>query len=118
MIILKCCSSGGGAYADLNTDIAYMLNRNDPVWFETAFLAYFDIAWSTICAQACLCLAKITCCNSQLQDESSALVKKGLECLDVSANTLKNEDGTIVNSMAHSYHSHTLSELENLSAPV
>mmetsp|Transcript_32270 Transcript_32270/g.48749 ORF Transcript_32270/g.48749 Transcript_32270/m.48749 type:complete len:95 (+) Transcript_32270:348-632(+) len=94
-----------------------MLNRNDPAWFETAFLAYLDTAWSTMCAEACLCLAKITCCNSQ-QGESSALVKKGLECLDVSANTLKNEDGTIVNIMAHLYYSQILSELENLSAPV
>eukprot|EP00985_Skeletonema_marinoi_P031043 scaffold35691_cov80-Skeletonema_marinoi.AAC.1 len=116
MIILKCCSSEGDAYADLSTDVAYMLNRNDPAWFETTSLTYFDAAWSTICAEACLCLAKMTGCISH--DESSALIKEGLKCLEESANTLEKEDGTIVNSMAHSYHSHTLSELENLSAPV
>eukprot|EP00984_Skeletonema_dohrnii_P001296 scaffold401_cov144-Skeletonema_dohrnii-CCMP3373.AAC.7 len=118
MIILKCCSSGGEPYADLVTDLAYMLNRNDPVWFETTCLAFLDAAWSTMCAQAYMCLAKITGCNSQLQDKSSALIKEGLKCLEESANTLKKEDGTIVNSMAHSYYSQILSELENLSAPV
>eukprot|EP00985_Skeletonema_marinoi_P020661 scaffold12338_cov77-Skeletonema_marinoi.AAC.1 len=116
MIILKCCSSGGEAYDDLSTDVVYMLNRNDPAWFETACLTYFDAAWSTMCAQACLCLAKITGCISH--DESSALIKEGLKCLEVSAETLKKEDGTIVNRMAHSYYSQVLSELENLSAPV
>jgi hypothetical protein len=98
-----------------------MLNRNDPTWFETVCLAFFDAAWSTMCAEACLCLAKITGstgCNSQSQDKSSALIKEGLKCLEESANTLKKEDGTIVNSMAHSYYSQILSELENLSAPV
>jgi len=35
MIILKCCSSGGEAYDDLSTGVAYMLNRNDPAYFET-----------------------------------------------------------------------------------
>eukprot|EP00984_Skeletonema_dohrnii_P011683 scaffold4689_cov142-Skeletonema_dohrnii-CCMP3373.AAC.4 len=118
MIVLKCCSSGGDAYADLNTDIAYMLNRNDPDWFESVWLSYFDAAWSTMCAEACLCLAKITGSNSQSQDKSSALIKEGLKCLEESANTLKKEDGTIVNSMAYSYYSQILSELENLSAPV
>eukprot|EP00984_Skeletonema_dohrnii_P021452 scaffold10724_cov112-Skeletonema_dohrnii-CCMP3373.AAC.3 len=115
MIILRCCSSGGEAYGDLNTDVAYMLNRSDPAWFELPSLTYLDAAWSTICAEACLCLAKITGYNSP---DSSALIKEGLKCLEESANTLEKEDGTIVNSMAHSYHSHTLSELENLSAPV
>ena len=64
-----------------------------------------------------MCLAKITGRNSQLQDKSSALIKEGLKCLEESANTLKKEDGTIVNSMAHFYYSQILSELENLSAP-
>jgi len=116
IIILKCCSSGGGAYADLNTDVAYMLNRNDPDWFESTYLTYFDAAWSTMCAEACLCLAKITGCISH--DESHVLIKEGLKCLEESANTLEKEDGTIVNSMARSYYSQILSELENLSAPV
>ena len=115
MIILKCCSSGGEAYADLNTDVAYMLNRSDAAWFETACLAYFDAAWSTMCAEACMCLAQITGCNSP---DSSALIKEGLKCLEESANTLENEDGSVVNSLAHSYYSQILSELENLSAPV
>mmetsp|Transcript_4353 Transcript_4353/g.6068 ORF Transcript_4353/g.6068 Transcript_4353/m.6068 type:complete len:329 (+) Transcript_4353:382-1368(+) len=116
MIILKCCSSEGDAYADLSTDVAYMLNRNDPVWVETTCLTYFDAAWSTMCAEACLCLAKMTGCISH--DESSALIKEVLKCLEESANTLEKEDGTIVNSMAHSYYSEILSELENLSSPV
>eukprot|EP00985_Skeletonema_marinoi_P020068 scaffold11756_cov104-Skeletonema_marinoi.AAC.4 len=115
MIILKFCSSGGDTYADLSTDVAYMLNRNDPAWFETGCLAYFDAAWSTMCAEACMCLAQITGCNSQ---DSSALIKEGLKCLEVSAETLENEDGSVVNSLAHSYYSKILSELENLSAPV
>eukprot|EP00985_Skeletonema_marinoi_P026020 scaffold19749_cov100-Skeletonema_marinoi.AAC.1 len=51
-------------------------------------------------------------------DESSDLIKEGLKCLEASAKTLKKEDGTIVNSIAHSYYSQILSELENLSAPV
>jgi len=38
--------------------------------------------------------------------------------LEVSAKSLKKEDGTIVNGMAHSYYSQIFSELENLSAPV
>ena len=40
--------------------------------------------------------------------------------LEVSAKSLKKEDGKIeiVNGMAHSYYSQILSELENLSAPV
>eukprot|EP00985_Skeletonema_marinoi_P026230 scaffold20179_cov184-Skeletonema_marinoi.AAC.3 len=63
-----------------------------------------------------MCLAKITGCNSQ--EESSALIEEGLNLLEVSAKTLKKEDGTIVNGMAHSYYSRILSELENLSAPV
>eukprot|EP00984_Skeletonema_dohrnii_P024757 scaffold13890_cov76-Skeletonema_dohrnii-CCMP3373.AAC.2 len=119
MIILKCYSSGGEAYDDLSTDVAYMLNRKDityPVFFETGALTRFDAAWSTICAEACLCLAKITGCNSQ--EESSALIKEGLNFLEVSAKSLKNEGGKIVNGMAHSYYSQILSELENLSAPV
>eukprot|EP00984_Skeletonema_dohrnii_P020060 scaffold9695_cov74-Skeletonema_dohrnii-CCMP3373.AAC.3 len=115
MVILKCCSSGGEPYADLNTDVVYMLNRNDPAWFETAYLTYADAAWSTRCAEACLCLAKMTGCNSQ---DSSALVKEGLKCLKESAKTLEKDDGTIVNHMAHSYYSQILSELENLSSPV
>eukprot|EP00984_Skeletonema_dohrnii_P035563 scaffold35477_cov161-Skeletonema_dohrnii-CCMP3373.AAC.1 len=119
MIILKCYSSGREAYDDLSTDVAYMLNRKDltyPVFFETGALTRFDAAWSTICAEACLCLAKITGCNSQ--EESSALIKEGLNFLEVSAKSLKKEDGKIVNDMAHSYYSQILSELENLSAPV
>eukprot|EP00985_Skeletonema_marinoi_P017318 scaffold9423_cov88-Skeletonema_marinoi.AAC.3 len=107
MIVLKCRSSGGEAYADVVTDVAYMLNRNDPAYFETGALTLWDAAWSTICAEACLCLAKITCCNSQ--DKLSALVKEGLECLEVSANTLKNEDGTVVNRIAQTYYSQILS---------
>eukprot|EP00985_Skeletonema_marinoi_P011418 scaffold5436_cov143-Skeletonema_marinoi.AAC.5 len=96
-----------------------MLNRKDltyPVFFETGALTRFDAAWSTICAEACLCLAKITGCNSQ--EESSALIKEGLNFLEVSAKSLKKEDGKIVNGIAHSYYSQILSELENLSAPV
>eukprot|EP00984_Skeletonema_dohrnii_P028062 scaffold17881_cov148-Skeletonema_dohrnii-CCMP3373.AAC.6 len=116
MTILRCCSSGGEAYADLNTDVAYMFNRNDPAYFETAYLVFYDAAWSTMCAEACLCLAKMNACISH--DELSALIKEGLKCLEESVNTLKKEDGTIVNSMAHSYYSQVLSELENLSAPV
>jgi len=120
MIILKYYSSGREAYDDLSTDIAHMLNRKDPVFFETTCLAYFDAAWSTMCAEACLCLARITGsssgCNSQ--EESSALIKEGLKLLEVSAKTLKKEDGTIVNSMAHFHYSSILSELENLSTPV
>jgi len=57
MIMLKCCSSGGEAYADLNEDIAYMLNRKDPAWIEMGSVSYIDAAWSTICAEVCLCLA-------------------------------------------------------------
>eukprot|EP00985_Skeletonema_marinoi_P028133 scaffold24106_cov66-Skeletonema_marinoi.AAC.1 len=38
--------------------------------------------------------------------------------LEVSAKSLKKEDGKIVNGMAHSYYSQILSEPENLSAPV
>jgi len=123
MIILKCYSTGGEAYDydDLSTDVAYMLNRKHltyPVFFETGCLTRFDAAWSTMCAEACLCLAKITGCNSQ--EESSALIKEGLNFLEVSAKSLKKEDGKIVNGMAlaHSYYSQILSELENLSAPV
>jgi len=120
MIILKYYSSGREAYDDLSTDIAHMLNRKDPVFFETTCLAYFDAAWSTMCAEACLCLARITGsssgCNSQ--EESSALIKEGLKLLEVSAKTLKKEDGKICNGMAHSYYFQILSELENLSAPV
>jgi hypothetical protein len=125
MIILKCYSSGREAYDydDLSTDVAYMLNRKDltyPVFFETGALTRFDAAWSTMCAEACLCLARITGsssgCNSQ--EESSALIKEGLNFLEVSAKSLKKEDGRIVNGMAHSYYSQILSELENLSAPV
>ena len=93
-----------------------MLNRNDPAYFETAYLIFYDVAWSTMCAEACLCLAKMTGCISH--DESSALIKEGLKCLEVSAETLENEDGSVVNSLAHSYYSKILSELENLSAPV
>ncbi len=117
MIILKCRSTGGEEYADLNTDVAYMLNREDPPWFEDASLSYFDAAWSTLCAEACLCLAKIVGCNSQEAYESE-LIKEGIKCLKISANTLTNNDGTIINIMAHSYYSQILSDLENLSAPV
>eukprot|EP00984_Skeletonema_dohrnii_P013434 scaffold5570_cov87-Skeletonema_dohrnii-CCMP3373.AAC.10 len=64
----------------------------------------------------------VTGCDSQ--DVSSALMKEGLKYLEESANTLKlkKEDGTIVivvvniNSIAHSYYSQILTELENLSA--
>jgi hypothetical protein len=115
--MLKCRSSGGEAYADLNEDIAYMLNRKDPAVAEMTFLSYFDAALSTMCAEACLCLAKITCCNSQ-DKSSSALIKEGLKCLELSAQTLVKEDGKIVSPMAHSYYLQILSELENMSAPV
>ena len=116
MTILRCCSLGGEAYDDLSTDVAYVLSRKDPPHFESGALSRIDVAWSTMCAEACLCLARITGCNSQ--DVSSALIKEGLKCLEESAKTLKKEDGTIVNSIAHSYYSQILSELENLSAPV
>jgi hypothetical protein len=116
LIMLKCCSSGGEAYADLNEDIAYMLNRNDPAWAEMVSVSYGDAAWSTMCAEACLCLVKIVGCNSQ--DKSSALIKEGLKCLDESAQTLVKEDGKIVSPMAHSYYLQILSELESMSAPV
>ena len=108
---------GGEEYADLKSDVAYMLNRNDPEWFEQVALAYVDAAWSTICAEACLCLARITSCTSQ-EASKYGLIKEGLKCLGVSANTLTNKDGSIVNSMAHSYYSQILSELENLNALV
>ncbi|KAL7436292.1 hypothetical protein ACHAXM_005115 [Skeletonema potamos] len=117
VIMLKCYSSGGEAYADLNGDIAYMLNRKDPDWTEMASVSYFDAAWSTMCAETCLCLAKITGCNN-LQDKSSAIIKEGLKCLDKSAQTLVKKDGKIVSQMAHSYYLQILSELENISAPV
>jgi hypothetical protein len=114
--MLKCCSTGGEGYADLNEDIAYMLNREDPAWAEMVSLSRFDAAWSTMCAEACLCLAKITCCNSQ--DKSSALIKEGLKCLELSAQTLVKEDGKIASHMAHSYYLQILTELENMSSPV
>ncbi len=118
MIILKCRSvEGGEAYVDLKSDIAYMLNRNDPEWFEVTYLSYFDVTWSTVCAEACLHLARITSCTSQ-EASKYELIKEGLKCLGVSANTLTNKDGAIVNSMAHSYYSRILSELENLNAIV
>ena len=116
MIVLKCYSSGVDDYDDLNTDVAYMLNRDDPDWYETTFLSYVDAAWSTMCAEACMSLAKMTDCISHV--ESSALIKEGIRCLEVSIKTLKNEDGTIVNDMAYSYYSKILSGLENLSSPV
>jgi hypothetical protein len=117
LIMLKCCSSGGEAYADLNEDIAYMLNRNDPGWVEMGSVSYIDAAWSTICAEACMCMAKVTGCNSQ-DKSSSALIKEGLKCLELSDQTLVKEDGKIVSPMAHSYYLQILSELENMSAPV
>ena len=117
MIILKCRSSGGEAYANFDSDVAYMLSRKDPAWAEAGLLSYHDAAWSTICAEACLCLATITDCKSQ-EASKSELIKEGLKCLGVSANTLTNKDGSIVNSMAHSYYSQILSELENLNALV
>jgi hypothetical protein len=116
VIMLKCCSLEGEAYADLNGDIAYMLNRKDPDWAEMASVTYCDFAWSTMCAEVCLRLAKITGCDSQ--EKSSALIKEGLRCLDTSAKTLEKEDGKIVSHMAHSYYLQILSELENMSAPV
>jgi len=118
MIILKCRSSGGGeAYADFNADVAYMLNRKDPAVVELACLSHFDAAWSTICAEAFLSLARITDSDSQ-EASKSELIKEGLKCLEVSINTLTNIDGAIVNGMAHSYYSQVLSELENLNEPV
>jgi hypothetical protein len=63
-----------------------------------------------------LCLAKITGCNSQ--DKSSALIKEGLKCLELSAQTLVKEDGKIASHMAHSYYLQILTELENMSSPV
>mmetsp|Transcript_5466 Transcript_5466/g.8418 ORF Transcript_5466/g.8418 Transcript_5466/m.8418 type:complete len:105 (+) Transcript_5466:237-551(+) len=102
MIILKCRSSGGEPYpyADLNLDVAYMLNRKDPEseWFEIVILSCFDAAWSTLCAEACLWLAKITGCNVHIhiqEASESELIKEGLKCLEVSIKTLTNEDGTI-----------------------
>jgi hypothetical protein len=119
VIFLKCCISicDGDAYSNLDADMAYMLNREDhPAWFETGFLSFGDAAWSTICAETCLLLAKVACYNSH--DKSSALINEGLKCLKVSANTLEKEDGTIVNRIAHSYYSRILAELESFSPPV
>jgi len=116
--MLKCRSSGGEAYADLNEDIAYMLNRKDPAWMEMSYLSFFVAAWSTMCAETCLCLAKITGCDCDSQESSSALIKEGLQCLEVSAETLVKEDGTIVSPMALSHYLQILSELENMSSPV
>lgn len=119
MIILKCRSSEDEAYADLNIDVTYVFNREDPPWFEAASLSYFDAAWSTLCAEACLCLAKIMGCNSQKASESEPeLIKEGIKCLEISTDALTNNVGTIVNTMAHSYYLQILSELENLSSPV
>ena len=71
-----------------------------------------------MCTEACLCLAKITASNSR--DKSSARIKEGLKCLDISTKTLQNEAGKIVSDMASSYYyyySQILSELKNLSDP-
>jgi len=97
MIILKCRSSGGEPYADLNADVACMLNRKDVAVVETAYLKYMDAARSTLCAEACLWLAKITDCSAQEASESE-LIKEGLKCLEVSIKTLTNEDGTLLDS--------------------
>ena len=92
-----------------------MLNRKEPEWFEVSCLTHHGFAWSTMCAEACLRLVRITDCTSQ---EYELLLKEGLKCLDASTNTLKNKDGTVVHSVAHSYYSQILSDLENLNAPV
>ncbi len=111
MIILKCRSlEGGEVYADLNSDVAYMLNVKEPEWLEASCISYCDCAWSTMCAEACLRLARIAGCTSQ-EASGSELIKEGLKRLDVSISTLTNKDGTIVNDMAHSYYSQILSEL-------
>ena len=128
MIIFKCCSSGGETYPNFKDDISFMLDGEKtkcPFWVEMSILGYHDLAFSTMCAEACLHLASLSGCDSQ---DKSALIKAGLQFLEVSEKAVLNEDGpraahdhdtcgthsNIVSTTAYSYHSHILSELGSL----
>lgn len=115
LIILKCCSSGGKTYPNLKDDVAFMLNGESkcPAWLERSIISYLYAAFSTMYAESCLSLASLIGGNSQ---DKSALIKEGLRFLEVSEKTVKNEDGTIISTIAYSYYSRILSELESLRA--
>ena len=109
IIILNFRSSDGVEYDSIKDDIAYMLNEEDekyPAWFEAAVVSYIDFAFSTIFAEACLCLSRMDACDKL---ESDALIKEGYRYLDISEATLKREDGSVTSAVAYSYYSRVLS---------
>ena len=111
-IILNCRSSDGEAYDSIKDDIAYMLNEEDekyPAWFEAAVVSYIDFAFSTIYAEACLCLSRMDACDKL---ESATLIKEGYRYLDISEATLKREDGSVTSAVAYSYYSRVLSDFK------
>jgi len=103
MIILNCLNSDGEAYASAKDDIVYMLNEEDekyPSYMDPVAISYYDVAFSTIYAEVCLCLSNMNVCGEQ---DSVALRKEGYRYLGISEATLKREDGSVTSAVAYSY---------------
>eukprot|EP00984_Skeletonema_dohrnii_P034754 scaffold33672_cov153-Skeletonema_dohrnii-CCMP3373.AAC.2 len=119
MITLNCASSEGGEpYADSKSDTAFMLNgeRKYPVFFDYIGIIYFDMAFATLYAEACVCLASIHghgCCSQ----DKKALIKECEQYLEASEEALKNKDGKLLSTVAHSYHSKIARKLQMLQYP-
>uniref|UniRef100_A0A7S2LMF8 Uncharacterized protein n=1 Tax=Skeletonema marinoi TaxID=267567 RepID=A0A7S2LMF8_9STRA len=116
MIILNCASSGGEPYADSKSDTAFMLDgeRKYPAVFDYIGIIYFDMAFATLYAEACVCLASIHGCYSQ---DKKALIKECEQYLEASEEALKNKDGKLLSTVAHSYHSKIARKLQMLQSP-
>ena len=105
IIILKCRSSDGDRFDSMQDDISSILNIDEGFldWVELGSLAYWDIAYSSICAEACLLLANMSSC---IERDRDALIKEGVRYLNVSEVTLKKEDdGRLISALAQSYYS-------------
>ena len=104
IIILKCCSSDGDGFDSMQDDIASILDLDEAFqnWAELGSLAYWDIAYSSICAEACLLMSTIAC-NEQ---DKAALIEESIRYLSISEATLKKEDdGRSISALAYSYYS-------------
>ena len=112
IIILKCRSSDGDGIDSMQDDVASILDLDEGFqsWVELGSLAYWDIAYSSICADACLLLANMRSCN---EEDKAALIKESTRYLSISEVTLmKEDDGRSISALAYSYYSRIRSLIE------
>ena len=89
----------------MQDDVSSVLHMDEGflTWAELGTLAYWDITYSSICAEACLLISNMSSCN---EVNSDALIREGIRYLSISEATLKKEDdGRSISALAYSYYS-------------